>query len=43
MSKFEKVKSYYEKGLWAESQVQDAVKKGWITEAEANEIIEGTK
>ena len=37
-SKFEKVKSYYERGLWSVSRVRDAVVKGWIT-AEEFEII----
>lgn len=36
--KFEKVKSYYDKGLWKESRVREAVVKGWITEAEFEEI-----
>lgn len=35
MSKyFQKVKSYYDAGLWSISRVRDAVTKGWITEAE---------
>lgn len=36
--KYEKVKSYYDRGLWKKSQVADAVVKGWITEAEYEEI-----
>lgn len=36
--KFEKVKSYYDKLLWTKEQVANAVKKGWITEAEFFEI-----
>lgn len=39
-SKFEKVKTYYEKGLWNTRQVRDAVVKRWIT-AEEFEIIIG--
>lgn len=39
-SKFEKVKTYYEKGLWKIKQVRDAVAKHWIT-AEEFEIITG--
>lgn len=29
--KFQKVKSYYDKGLWNIHRVHDAVEKGWIT------------
>lgn len=39
-SKFEKVKSYYERELWGISRVRDAVVKGWIT-AEEYFIITG--
>lgn len=38
--KFEKVKSYYERGLWNLERVKNAVVKGWIT-AEEFEIITG--
>lgn len=38
-SKFEKVKDYYNCGLWTKSQVNDAVEKGWITREQYNEII----
>lgn len=38
MSKFEKIKSYYDKRLWKTSQVRDAVVKGWITEEQFTEI-----
>ncbi len=35
MSKyFQKVKSYYDAGLWSINRVRDAVVKGWITETE---------
>lgn len=37
--KFEKVKGYYDRGLWSKSRVSDAVVKGWITENEYEEII----
>ena len=37
-SKFEKVKSYYERGLWGISRVRDAVIKGWITAKEFEDI-----
>lgn len=37
-AKFEKVKDYYDRGLWNEARVANAVVKGWITEAEYEEI-----
>lgn len=36
--KYEKVKGYYDKGLWNEEMVRNAVVKGWITEEEYTEI-----
>ena len=36
---FEKIKKFYNLGLWSESMVNDAVIKGVITQAEANSII----
>jgi len=39
MSKFEKVKNYYDKGLWTVSQVRDAVARGWITQNECDAIL----
>ena len=39
MNKFEKVKLYYEKGLWDKSRVRNAVVKGWITVDEYETII----
>ena len=36
--KFDKVKNYYDKGLWTKKMVHDAVVKGWITPAEFEEI-----
>ena len=35
---FEKVKYYYDNGLWNIDRVKKAVVKGWITEAEFKEI-----
>lgn len=41
MSKnYNKVKSYYDRGLWSIERVREAVVKGWITEEEY-EIITG--
>lgn len=34
MNKFEKVKKYYDSGLWSIERVRDAVKKGWISQEE---------
>ena len=35
MSKnYNKVKSYYDRGLWSIERVREAVVKGWITEEE---------
>lgn len=36
--KFEKVKAYYDCGLWSIARVKNAVVKGWITAAEFKEI-----
>ncbi len=36
--KYGKVKEYYEKGLWNEDRVANAVLKGWITIEEFREI-----
>lgn len=38
---FEKVRRYYERGLWGAARVEAAVKCGWITPAEMTEILEG--
>lgn len=35
---FEKVKFYYDNGLWNIDRVKKAVVKGWITEEEYKEI-----
>lgn len=39
-TKFEKVKIYYDNGLWGIDRVRNAVVKNWIT-AEEFEIITG--
>lgn len=36
--KFEKVKNYYDRGLWNIDMVRNAVVKNWITEEEFYEI-----
>ena len=36
---FEKIKRFYELGLWAEEMVKTAAQKGVITEAECAEIL----
>jgi len=36
--KYETVKNFYEEGLWSKKAVKNAVKKGWITAAEYEEI-----
>lgn len=38
--KFNKVKKYYDSGLWNKAMVRNAVVKGWIT-AEEYELITG--
>ena len=38
MSKFERVKHYYEAGLWNETMVRNAIGK-WITQEEADLIL----
>lgn len=37
---FDKVKTYYERGMWSAERVKAAVSK-WITEAECVEILKG--
>ena len=39
MNKFEKVKKYYDSGLWNKKQVENAVEKGWITQEEFEIIV----
>ena len=36
--KYDKVKKYYDMGIWTLEMVKNAVVKGWITEAEFEEI-----
>ena len=36
--KFEKVKRYYDSGLWNKTMVRNAVVKGWITPEQFKEI-----
>ncbi|MDD3428433.1 MAG: XkdX family protein [Oscillospiraceae bacterium] len=38
---FEKIKKFYNLGLWTGVQVQQAVTKGIITQAQAHEITGG--
>lgn len=38
MNKFEKVKKYFENGLWSIERVANAVVKGWLTVDEFREI-----
>ena len=38
----EKISKWYKQGLWDEEKVQNAVKKGVLTEAEAAEILSAT-
>ena len=38
VSKFNKVKTYYDKGLWNKAMVRNAVAKEWITAEEYEEI-----
>lgn len=37
--KFNKVKNYYDNGLWNAEMVANAVVKGWITADEYEEIV----
>lgn len=37
--KFELVKHYYDTGAWKKKAVKNAVKKGWITAGEYEEIV----
>ena len=36
---FEKVKRFYDQGLWSKYRVSEAVKKNWITAAEYELIV----
>ena len=35
---FEKIKNYYDKGVWSEQRVREAVAKGFITPEQFKEI-----
>jgi hypothetical protein len=37
----DKIAKWYKQGLWTESMVLNAVKKGILTEDEAEEILKG--
>lgn len=37
--KYNKVKNYYDSGLWNKAMVHNAVVKGWITASEYEEIV----
>lgn len=36
---FEKIKKWYKQGLWTEQMVMNALSKGVLTEAQAEEIL----
>ena len=36
---FEKIKKWYKQGLWTETMVRNAIKKGVLTEEEVAEIL----
>ncbi|MEG1985207.1 MAG: XkdX family protein [Oscillospiraceae bacterium] len=38
---FEKIKKWYDMGLWTAAMVQNAVVKGKLTQAQADEIVRG--
>ena len=38
---FDKIKKFYDLGLWTEAMVRNAVDKGVITEAEYQQIVGG--
>ena len=38
---YEKIKKWYEQGLWTEEMVKQAVEKGVITQDEYDELIGG--
>lgn len=39
----DKIKRWYEQGLWSAAMVHDAVDKGIITEQDYQQIVGGTK
>ncbi len=38
---YETIKRFFDKGLWDERKVQQAVEKGLITQEQADEILKG--
>jgi hypothetical protein len=40
---FEKIKKWYKQGLWTEAMVLNALRKGVITQTEADSILEINK
>ena len=36
---FERIKKWFDQGLWTEQMVRNAVRKGVLTEAQAEEIL----
>lgn len=38
-TKYELVKGYYDSGEWKKKAVKNAIKRGWITAAEYEEIV----
>lgn len=36
---FERIKKWYEQGLWTEQMVRNAVTKGVLTEEQAEEVL----
>jgi hypothetical protein len=36
---FDKIKKWYEMGLWTEAMVMNAIEKGVLTPEQANEIL----
>ncbi len=39
---FEKVKHYFLLGLWSAERVKNAVRMGWITQAECDQLLSGS-
>lgn len=40
---FEKIKKWYEQGLWTAKMVHNALEKGILSEEESNEILSKTE
>jgi hypothetical protein len=41
MNMYKAIKKWYNQGLWSEKAVRSAVTRGWITEEQYREIVEG--